>query len=307
MTDKTAPRRSRSVVIFLWLLPLWLMASGGFGLWWYFRKQAAEEKVEQIRFSTAVGEKGLQDDVGKFIDFVRERHTGSPEGLQGLKRAAAMIEGSLGPANAGYRVESVLSEGGLPAGGAPILIATLRGRDPAAAPLWVLAAYDARPGSVGVEANATGVASVLAAAHALAGATPQRSVVFAFLPHAYDPEGPMMQTLEALSKRIRKASQVLVVESTGTAEKLVISSRDAGNRALTSIEGLGEVVGAESICLEDDFDLSSILFESGLPAVRVATRAVVKAEEPDEVPPDPAIHAAATAALAELIRRLSDS
>jgi hypothetical protein len=106
---------------------------------------------------------------------------------------------------------------------------------------------------------------------------------------------------------VGEASSVLVVESTGAGKTLLVSSRDAENRALAQVTGLGEVVGAEAICLEEDFDLSSALFELGLPAVRVATRPVVKADEADDKAPDPAVHAAATSALTDLIRRLSDS
>ena len=303
MTEEPAPRRDRRIALLLWLLPLWLVASGGFGIWYYFRLQAAEEQVEQIRFATEVSRKGLQDDVGKLLGFVGERHTGAP---QGLTRAVAMIEGALGPSNAGYKVERLRAPE-TPAGRWPVLIATLRGEEPGLPPLWVLAGYDARPGSLGAGANASGTASVMAAAHALAGVKPRRSVVFAFIPHAYDPESPLTETLGILRKRIGEASEVLVVEATGAADKLLVSSRDAESRALRVIDGLGEVAGAETICMEDDFDLSSALFERDLPAVRVSTRPVVRADEADDSAPDPALHAAATKALVALIAKLSDS
>ena len=306
MTEESAPRRDRRVTLLLWMLPLWLVISSGAGMWLYFRKQAAAEREEQMKFATKVSQEGLQDDMAKLLGFVGERHTASEAGAQGLNRAAAMIEGSLGGANAGYTVEKVRTpDTGV--GRWPILVATLRGKDAKLDPLWVVAAYDARPGSAGVEANASGVASVMAAAHELADKTPKRAVSFAFLPHAYDADAPLMETFALLRGRIGTASEVLVVESMGAAEQLMASSRDAENRALRQLSGIGEVVGAESICLEDDFDLSSLLFEAGLPAVRIATRPVVKADEMDSGAPDPAIHAASTGALVTLIRRLSDS
>jgi hypothetical protein len=306
VTEESAPRRDRRVFLLLWMLPLWLVISSGVGMFLYLRKQSAAKQEEQPKFATQVSQQGLQDDMAKLLNFVGERHTASPAGVQGLNRAVAMIEGSLGPGNAGYTVERVRTPG-TPAGTWPILIATLRGKDEKVDPLWVLAAYDARPGSIGAEANASGVATVLAAAHSLAGAAPHRPVVFAFLPHAYDADAPLMETFETLRKRIGSASEVLVVESTGAAKELMLSSRDAENRALRQMKDIGEVVGAESICLEEDFDLSSVLFEIGLPAVRVATRAVVKADEEDSGVPDPVNHAAATRALLTLIGRLSDS
>lgn len=306
MTEEPAPRRDRRVVLLLWLLPLWLVVSSLAGLWLYLRKQAAEEENGQARFTTGISEAGLSDDVAKLLGFVGERHSGSAEGAKSLSRAAAMIEGSLGPGNAGYPVERVAGPS-VAAGRWPLLIAKLKGKEEDLPALWVVAAYDARPGSPGAEANATGVASVLAAAHSMASELPRRPVRFAFLPHAYETEGPLLETFGILQKRIGDASSVLVVESTGAGKSLLISSRAAENPALAQAAGLGEVVGAEAICLEEDFDLSSALFELGLPAVRVATRPVVKADEVDDTAPVSALHASATTALADLIRRLSDS
>lgn len=303
MTEEPAPRRDRRIALLLWMLPLWLIVSAAAGLWYHFHQKGKAAEEQQPRFATAVSAGGLESDVAKFLKFIGERHPGRPEALSS---AAAMIEGSLGPSNAGYKIERLRGPA-IEAGSWPVVIVTLLGSEKKLPPLWVVAGYDARPGSPGAEANATGTSSVLAAASALASATPKRTVNFAFLPHAYDPDSPIMETITAFRKRVATASEVLVVEGTGAGEKLLLSSRDATNRALTSVGKLGEVVGAESICLEDDFDLSSVLFEAGLPAVRVSTRAVVKADEPDNTAPDPAKHAAATKALVALIEKLSDS
>ena len=54
----------------------------------------------------------------------------------------------------------------------PLIHVTLRGKNPDSPAVWVLTSYDSRPGSPGVEANATGLAATLAAAQALAGDTP---------------------------------------------------------------------------------------------------------------------------------------
>jgi hypothetical protein len=306
VTEESAPRRDRRVVLLLWLLPLWLVVSSVVGLWLYLRNKEANEEASQLRFTTGIAEQGLADDVAKLLNFVGERHGGDAAGAQGLNRAAAMIEGSLGPSNAGYRVER-LAGPSLPTGRWPILIVKVRGKDEDAPALWVLAGYDSRPGSPGAEANASGVASVLAAAHALASDLPERPIHFAFAPHVHQAEGPLLETLEILRERVRPAGAVLVVEAMGAAGELKVSSRDAAHPALGKVEGLGEVVGAEAICLEDDFDLSAALFERGMPALRVATRPVVGVGDSDDRAPDPRLHAAATTALVEWIRRLSDS
>ncbi|MCW1883780.1 M28 family peptidase [Luteolibacter flavescens] len=304
--ESSPPTLQKRIALLLWLVPLGLVITSCIGLWLHFKAKATAAQVEQARFTTSVSDDVLRDDMQKVLGFVGERHVSSPAGIQGLNRAAAMIEGSLGPANAGYRMESIA---GPDVNGSrwPILIATVRGSDEKQPALWLVAPYDSRPGSRGAEANASGVTSLMAAAHALANSKPVRPVHFAFIPHAYDGESPVMEIQQQLAERIGKAGTVLVVESTGAAGTLMISSRDAGNAALTKADGLGEVVGAEAICLEDDFDPSATLFELGLPAARVATRPVVKADEADATAPDPAIHASATRALVALIERLSDN
>jgi hypothetical protein len=304
VTEDSPPTFQRRIAFLLWMVPLGLVFTSGAGLWLHFKGKAAAEQAEQVRFTTAINAELLRDDMGKMLNFVGERHASSAAGVQGLNRAAAMIEGSLGPANAGYKIESISG----PEVGEnrwPILIATLRGSDQGGAPLWIVAPYDSRPGSPGAEANASGIVSVMASAHALANSSPKRTIHFAFVPHAYDAESPVMEAQSQLAQRIGKAGTVVVVEAMGAAEELMVSSRDAGNAALLQVSALGEVVGAEAICLEDDFDLSSILFELGLPAARVSTRPVVKGGEADHLAPDAAVHAASTRALLTLIERLS--
>jgi hypothetical protein len=89
----------------------------------------------------------------------------------------------------------------------------------------------------------------------------------------------------------------------GASELLWLTSRDVTALPLSSVSGLGAVYGAEVVCLADDSDLASTLFEMNLPAVRVATRSVVAATETDEALPFAATVAASTGRLVELIRR----
>ena len=94
----------------------------------------------------------------------------------------------------------------------------------------------------------------------------------------------------------------------GDAETLIFTSRDT--TALPAIEfaDLGKILGAEVICLGEDTDLASILFEIGLPAVRVATRPLLLPDEEDEaddkLPFAPTL-AASSGRLIELVRRLA--
>lgn len=307
VTEKPAFLRDRRVAVLLWLLPLWLLVSSAVGLWLHFGKKERGEEAGGLRFSSEVSAEELADDVSKLLGFVGERHGDDAAGARGLDRAAAMIEGSLGPSNAGYRVER-LAGPPMPAGRWPILMVKVRGKDDDAPALWVVAGYDSRPGKVGAEANASGVASVMAAARAMAEDLPERPVFFAFVPHVHRADEAKIATLRLLRDRIKEAEAVMVVEATGAAEGLQASTSDAGSAILGKLEGLVTAVGMESIRSEGDAaDLSAVLCELGLPACRVSTRGVVGEDEPDDRAPDSAVHAGATTRLVEVIRRLSDS
>ena len=294
--DDSKPRRNRWVIAALVILPAWLVVSAGLGVWKYYYDFKKEEIIEPSKFATPISADRIADNVRKLVDVVGPRNAGSVGGAKGLRRAASMIQGSLGPGNAGYRVE--LENGPeTPNGEWPIIVATLPGGS--SQPLWIVTGYDTLGG--GVEANSSGVASVLAVAHSLAGEKLRRPVKFAFLPHAYEADGPVLLLLDQFTRILGKPDLVLVVEAMGAKSELMVSSRDSEILKRPAFERHATIVGAEAICLEDDFDLASTLFELNQPAVRVATRRVVGEGEADDKVPDAAKHAASTQALAELV------
>lgn len=294
-------QRPRWVPLLLALVPLWLLVSAGGALWYYFHKEKKDALIEQERFATAVSIPLLDDDLKKIVTIIGERNSSSETAAANLTRMASMIEGLLGPGNTGYKVEK--SKG--PADWS-LLQVSIAGKDRAAAPVWVLTSYDSRQGSKGAEANATGLAATLAAAQAIARDKLERSVRFVFLPHANDIESPVLDTA-AKFREIAKLSgaprAVLCVESMGAGETLWLTSRDTSAAPLALVSGLGKVIGAEVICLGEDSDLASMLFEIDLPAVRVATRSLVTEDESDERLPFAPTVAASTGRLIELIRR----
>lgn len=295
------PKRHRGVVIFLSLLPLWLLGSTVVGLWLWNRGGEVGEEAATRGFRTPISTESLQDDLRKLTEIVGPRHAGTEAGATGLRRAASMIEGSLGPGNAGYKVQ-VEPGPETPNGSWPIIIARLPGSKPG---LAVLAGYDANPAGGGVEANATGVASTMAAAQALAGEELGKAVTFVFVPHAYELEGPVIATADRALGQLGDISTVLVVEATGADRSLMVSSRDT--ELLPAFEGLARIVGAEVVCLGEDTDPASVLFEMSAPAVRVSTRPIVLPDEADDVLPKPEEHVEATRRLTDLIRRLASA
>ncbi|MES2475818.1 MAG: M28 family peptidase [Verrucomicrobiota bacterium] len=286
------------------LLPLWLVASGGVAMWYYFHREKAEALVEQERFAKAVSIPLMEDDLRKIVSIIGERNASSEQAARGLGRTASMIEGLLGPTNTGYAIEKTRGPAEW-----PLIRVSLVGKNPQAAPLWVVTSYDSREGSRGANANASGLVASLAAAQALARDKPDHPVHFVFLPHANDIESPVVETAAKLREMMLSAGPphgVLCVEAMAGGEPLWLTSRDVAALPLGKVSDLGAVYGAEVVCLGDDTDLASMLFEMNLPAVRVATRAQLTPDEEDDRLPFAPTLAASTGRLIDLIRRCAE-
>lgn len=98
-------KRSGRVTLFLVLLPLWLVGSGGGALWYYFHREKKQAQVEQERFAQAVSIPLLADDLRKLVEVIGERNGSSKTAAANLSRTSAMIQGLLGPSNTGYAVK----------------------------------------------------------------------------------------------------------------------------------------------------------------------------------------------------------
>lgn len=294
------PRR-RWTPILLVIIPVWLILSATAGIWLLFRHEKKEAEKEQARFAQSVSTPLLADDLKKIVTVIGERNPSSDAAAANLSRMASMIEGLLGPSNTGFAVKKHRGPAAW-----PILQVTIRGKSDEG-PVWVVTSYDSRPGSKGAEANATGLAATFAAAQAMASDKPARSVHFAFVPHLNDRDSPVLESTTVLRDLMREnpPSAVLAVEAMGDAESLWLTSRDVNALPLSKMDDLGKIVGAEVACLGEDGDLASILFEMNVPAVRVATRAILTPNEPDDREPFAPTVSGSTGRLVELIRRLA--
>ena len=295
-------KKIRLVPWLLVILPVWLIGSAGFALVKYFKDEKVAAAEEGKRFAKAVTVAPIADDLRKLVSIIGERNTAKPEKLAAT---ASMIRGLLGPSNVGYEVKSTNGPAGV-----PVLRVTIRSVNTDAAPVWILTSYDSPLGSPGAERNATGLAATLAAAQALAADKPSRPIHFLFLPHANETDGPIVETAMLASKAIGSApapKAILCVEAMGDAETLILSSRDTEALPVVEFSGLGKILGAEVVCLGDDFDLASTLFEMGLPAIRVATRPMLLPDEKDDKLPFAPTVAASAGRLIELVRRLTKS
>jgi len=300
MTDGDS-KRPRLMPFLLVLLPLWLAVSGAAGVWYLQHRDKQAEIRGQQRFARTVSEAALADDLRKIVDYIGERHTATDGGKTGLTRTAAMIEGLLGPSNTGYTVRRVRGPGEW-----PLLRVSLPGSRTDEAAVWVVSSYDSRPGSPGVEANATGLAATLAAAQAIAGDQPAVPVHLVLAPHSNDPGSPVAETAATLRDLILASGPpraVLCVEAMGGGAELWLTSRDPDAVPLEQARGLGSARGPDAAYPGGERDLATRLHEIGLPAVRVSTRSAVAEDDPDDQLPAPVALASASGRLIELIRR----
>jgi hypothetical protein len=271
------------------------------GIHLLLKHERKESEKEQARFSQAISIPLLSDDLKKIITVIGERNVSSETAQTNLSRTASMIEGLLGPSNTGYAIKKHRGPANW-----PLLQATIRGKSEES-PVWIVTSYDSRAGSRGAEANGSGLAATLAVAQALASEKPENSIHFLFLPHANDLESPVLDSA-MIFRDLTKANPpkaILAIEAMGSGETLWMTSRDTTAFPLQKIDGLGKIIGAEVACLGEDTDLASVLSQLDLPAVRIATRAIVTEEESDDREPFPPTVAASAGRLVELIRRVA--
>jgi len=283
-------KRRPWVVVLLCTIPLWLLVSGGLGIWGYFRAQKAEQRKESARFATAVSASSMADDFQKLSVAIGARNGSVDEG-RGLTRAASWIEGTLGPSNTGYTVQRIL----VPQTGAwPILRIDLRGSDEKAAPLWIAVAYDTPSTSEGILDSSSAVISAIAAAQALAGEKPVRPVRFVFLPSSG------LDSIDAAFVKLATAEgaphAVLCLGSMRVGESLEVSAE--GNHQTVTVLGS---LGQSSPLSQANDPMASRLSLAGLPVAVISSKPLPEA---GSVTTEPERLAASTGRLVELIRRL---
>ena len=283
------------VPILLVGLPLWLVASTALGLWLWLKGGEATE--EPAKFSTSITTESIASSLNKFTDLVGPRHTASEAGRRGLTRAAAMIEGSLGPSNAGYQIETITAP---PVGDEswPIIIARLPAGDKRE-PIWMLTGYDQNPKQTNPAGPVTNLTALIAVAQTLATETSSRPVYFVFLPHFFDDRAPVPDTLRALQRFIdRKESGGFLasVQAMSDGEHLTIHGT-----ADLPLEALAANAKIQSSADETPGHPSLTALDAlSLPVVHLRSTAPENTTSPNR--PDPKQTAAASEQLAQWLR-----
>lgn len=222
MSDNASQRHRRVMTGLLVALPVWLVLSTAIGLWLWNRARQSDTAVEPAKFATAISAGVLEGDLRKLRDVVGERGCATPDRAEALLRAAAMVEGSLGPLNAGYRVEMTTGPE-TPNGRFPLIGVELPGGEGSA--VVALVAYDSGPGGEDLAADSRQLASLLAVASAVAGESPQRPLRFVFLPHGNEAGAPLDGCLDQLADDalFDGVDEVVVVGSQGDPGSAVLA------------------------------------------------------------------------------------
>lgn len=289
-------------------VPVWLLVSGGVGLYLHFHYQEKERQEQQHAYRKDINAKSLADDFLKISSLIGARHHQTPEARAGLLRMASMIEGSLGVNNIGYEVTKIAGKahGDLTA---PLLLADVLRRK-TKEELWLIVPYDSPAELPRGQASASAVAVSFAVAQSLVGRSFVRNVRFLYVPMAYADEQDRLDMAAQVQRVISTqggAIQVLVLGSMLHESKLTALTRDARQPLLREAADLMSASEDAQICLQEDGDFSSLLFEMNVPASLLLKRplAEMNTEQEDSLEPGSTVLARSAADVAEVLIHLA--
>ena len=255
-------KKSRWLTIVLSLVPVWLAVSAGVAVWWALRDDDQEEIERQQRFAIQMSEERITEDLRKLREMVGERHTRDESSQRNLTRAAAMVEGILGPSNTGYQVDRIVAPNEW-----PIFRVSLPAAKDDAPQLWVVAAYDS-PRDTDTSLADSALASVIATAQALAKDQLESTLHFLFVPHGNESESPIADTLKKAQTLMDAPASVFVIGPMGSSPQLICLASDT---AAPSVRALGELGGQERLGSEIQ-NLATTYQTLNLPVLWVTTR-----------------------------------
>jgi hypothetical protein len=174
-SNKTSEPRVYKIM--LTVLPVGVVVGTVIFMFMYFYLEREEEKKQTVIVSHGLRLDDLEDMVAKFAERIGERSVETEQGRLGLRSAASMIEGRLGPLNVGYPVNKCEGEA---AHGFlwKSLSVEIAGTD---RPREVVFAAVSYAGS-GEIAEANTIATMTMLASSMAREQPARTIRFVFLP-----------------------------------------------------------------------------------------------------------------------------
>jgi hypothetical protein len=201
----TPPRPPRLIRNLILGLPIGLILTSIVAMFLYFEIQERERaRTSRPATRKPVDRSELASQVQMIGGTIGERHAGRPDKL---KSAATWIEGTLGPANFGFKVGRQV----FPAGGIEqhniVLELTGTSEQRWGEVIVVGAHYDSAAGSPGANANGSGVAALMSLAQSFAGSAHARTVRFVFFA---DGAGPTAGGAAFCAEESRRRGEQLV-------------------------------------------------------------------------------------------------
>lgn len=258
-------------------VPVWLLISGGIGLYLHFQVEKKEQQKNDRVFQKAISNSSVADDYQKITAVIGPRHHESAAGIVGLTRMAAMIEGALGASNMGY---SITKTAGIEINGytAPIIRADVLKKD-TDKEIWLIVPYDSDPALERGAESAASLAVAFAVAQQLVGQEFTHNVRFLFTPTSPADEEKRLELLAKIQRMIthsNRVGQVVVLGSMSHQSSLHSLCRDPSMPIASLSQELLKPSNGSEACLNEDGETSTILFEMSLPAALICS----KNEEP---------------------------
>lgn len=177
VSEADSSKSPRVYKILLMVLPVGVVVGTIIFMFMYFYMERQDEKKQTVIVSHGLRVKDLEDMVDKFSDRIGERNIETEQGRDGLKGAASMIEGRLGPLNLGLTVSKSEGEAAHGLLWKSLSVEILGEKNPEEV---VFAAVSfSGPGKV---ADANSVSTMMMLASAVAREKPDRTLRFVFLP-----------------------------------------------------------------------------------------------------------------------------
>ena len=163
--------------VLLMVLPVGVVLGTIIFMFMYFYLEREDEKNHAVIVSHGLRVSDLEDMVDKFTDRIGERDIETEKGRAGLRRAASMIEGRLGPQNVGYPVRKCEGEAAYGRLWKSLAVEILGEKTPEEI-VFAAVSYS----GAGKVADANAASTLMMLASSMAREKPARTIRFVFLP-----------------------------------------------------------------------------------------------------------------------------
>lgn len=204
-TDLKSPRVYK---ILLMILPVGVVIGTIIFMFMYFYLEREDEKNHAVIASHGLRISDLEDMVEKFTDRIGQRNIQTEQGRAGLRRAASMIEGRLGPLNVGYPVARSKGEAAYGFLWKSLSVEILGQKNPNEV-IFAVVSY----AGAGEDADANTVSTLMMLASSMARENPDRTIRFVFTPMSISPEKQKQWLINQCLKADERCYGIIGIET----------------------------------------------------------------------------------------------